>query len=186
MRFINRLAFGLLLSCCGATALASNCPPPPDGLKPADGLCVQVFAHGVGAARHLAIAADGTVYVMTDGPARSGAAPFPALQGKGPIVALRDTDGDGRADAGFRFGKEGGTGLALAGTVLFAGEDRQVRRYLLDPASGRPLGEPLDLGLDRFEGESDRDRPPETRRPHAAAVSRPRRPARRCLPDEPF
>lgn len=142
MRFINRLAFGLLLSCCGATALAANCPSPPDGLKPADGLCVQVFAHGVGAARHLAISADGTVYVMTDGPARSGAAPFPALQGKGPIVALRDTDGDGRANAGFRFGKEGGTGLALAGTILFAGEDRQVRRYLLDPASGRPLGEP--------------------------------------------
>lgn len=142
MRFTHRLAFGSILCGCCVATVAANCPPPPDGLNPAQGLCVQVFAHGVGAARHLAVSTDGTVYAMTDGPAHSGTAPFPALQGKGPIVVLRNTNGDGRADEGYRFGKEGGTGLALAGASLFVGENRQVRRYPLDPASGRPLGEP--------------------------------------------
>lgn len=121
-------------------ARAATCPPTPDTLSLPAGWCAQVFAHGLGAARHLAVGPGGTVYLITDGPARTAEPPFPAVDGRGPIIALQDRDGDGRADAGFRFGATGGTGLALTGTALFIGEDRRVLRYALDRQSGRPVG----------------------------------------------
>ncbi|MFZ5534511.1 MAG: PQQ-dependent sugar dehydrogenase [Pseudomonadota bacterium] len=124
---------------------SAACPPPPDRLSLPSGWCAQVFADGLGAARHLAIGPEGTVYVMTDGPARTFAASFPAVDGRGPIIALQDLNGDGQADAGFRFGEAGGTGLALIDNTLFVGEDRRILRYPLDRQSGRPIGPPVIL-----------------------------------------
>jgi len=122
--------------------VSAACPPPPDRLSLPSGWCAQVFAHGLGAARHLAIGSEGTIYVMTAGPARTSEAPFPAVDGRGPILTLQDLNGDGEADAGFRFGEAGGTGLALLDNTLFVSEDRRVLRYTLDRQSGRPIGPP--------------------------------------------
>ena len=121
---------------------SAACPPPPDRLSLPSGWCAQVFAHGLGAARHLAIGHEGAVYVMTDGAARSFETPFPAVDGRGPIIALQDLDGDGQADAGIRFGEAGGTGLALLDNTLFVGEDRRILRYTLERQRGRPVGPP--------------------------------------------
>lgn len=132
----------LALAVIGQVAQGAECPPAPDPLSLPAGWCAQVFAHGLGAARHLAVGPEGTVYVMTDGPARTSESPFPAVDGRGSVIGLRDQDGDGRADAGFRFGEAGGTGLALTGTTLFVGEDRRILRYPLDRQSGRPVGPP--------------------------------------------
>lgn len=135
------LRVALFVTVFGHAAEGSQCPLPPDDLSLPAGWCAQVFAHGLGAARHLAIGPEGTVYVMTDGPARTSESSFPAMGGRGPVVALKDRNGDSRADAGFRFGEAGGTGLVLTGTTLFVGEDRRILRYSLDQ-SGRPVGPP--------------------------------------------
>ncbi|MGL1664056.1 hypothetical protein ACSTJJ_23280, partial [Vibrio parahaemolyticus] len=75
-----------------------------------------VFADGLGHARHMAMTDDGVLYVNT----WSGAyyRRFPPPTGAF-IVALKDNDGDGRADQVVRFGptaaqgNAGGDGIAL-------------------------------------------------------------------------
>jgi glucose/arabinose dehydrogenase len=48
------------------------------------------------------------------------------------VVALRDEDGDGRADRIERFGAEGGNGIAYASGALYFAPDDKVVRYALD------------------------------------------------------
>ena len=88
-----------------------------------ESLCATVYADDVGPARHLAVAANGTVYVATW---REG-------QRAGGIVALRDTNGDGVADQRARFGPEGGSGIAIADGRLYFATMNNVFRYPLDP-----------------------------------------------------
>ncbi len=109
---------------------AVECDPDDGGLALPEGFCAVVVARNLGAARHLAVAANGDVFVATGG--RSG----------GGVVALRDTTGDGRADVMRRFGGASGNGIALHdGYLWFAPNDRVLRwRW----ASGQlePAGEP--------------------------------------------
>lgn len=153
---VHRLILAPASAPHGGCRLGSLCPWPfsvmrprtaraPDRLSLPFRWCAQVFADGLGAARHLAIGLESTVYAMTDGPARTFAAPFPAVDGRGPIIALQDLNGDGQADAGFRFGEAGSTGLALIDNTLFVGEDRRILRYPLDRQSGRPIEPPAIL-----------------------------------------
>jgi glucose/arabinose dehydrogenase len=76
-----------------------------------------------GAPRHIAVAADGTVYL--NAAARRGKA------ADGPVVGLKDTNGDGRADIAVRFGGDvpGGTGIALYKDWLYLESHGQIIRY---------------------------------------------------------
>ncbi|HYW92264.1 MAG TPA: PQQ-dependent sugar dehydrogenase [Gammaproteobacteria bacterium] len=112
-------------------AAAATCDRHPDGLHLADGVCGAVFAKGVGPARHLAVRRNGDVYVILSRPRDGGA-----------IVALRDDDGDGRADRSTRFGSAGGTGIAIRGQDLYVGTDRRVLRYRLVPGRMAPAAGP--------------------------------------------
>ena len=69
---------------------AAVCPADNGGLILPRGFCATVFADVEGAPRHIAVASDGTVYV--NAAVRQGKA------GEGPVVALKDSNGDGRAD----------------------------------------------------------------------------------------
>ena len=90
---------------------APQCDPDDGGLVLPDGFCALVVARDVGAARHLAVAGNGDVFVATGG--RIG----------GGVVALRDTNGDGRADLRRRFGDASGNGIAgLPISAGFAGD----------------------------------------------------------------
>ena len=84
-----------------ATILLGQKPPafsPDDGsLRLPPGFRAVVVADNLGPLRFLAVAPNGDVYAKTK---------------KGGIVALRDADGDGRAEAIERFGSGGGTGIA--------------------------------------------------------------------------
>jgi glucose/arabinose dehydrogenase len=81
-----------------------------------------IFADSVPRARHIAVAANGDVFVAT--PNGRGA------QGtKGGIVALRDTNGDGKADTRVKSGANGGNGIALRGNYLYFAPDDAVLRY---------------------------------------------------------
>jgi glucose/arabinose dehydrogenase len=88
----------------------------------------------VGGARHIVVGANGDVFVNTD-PGRGGS------QGGG-IVALRDTDRDGKSDMQQRIGSGGGTGIALDGTALYATAGNSIVRYRLAAGTLNPIGKP--------------------------------------------
>jgi glucose/arabinose dehydrogenase len=95
-------------------------------------LCATIYADDVGPARHLAVAANGTVYAATW---REG-------ERTGGIVALRDTNDDGVADQRARFGPEGGSGIAIADGRLYFATMNNVFRYALDPNALVPRAPP--------------------------------------------
>src|SRR5688572_27725306 len=108
----------VLLGCAEQRGAADGCDP---GLEPPEGFCARVFADEVGVARHIGVTQSGDVYVaLEDAPfASAGTTKMRGEQGRGGVVALRDTTGDGKADVTLRFGREGGSGLALRHDTLW-------------------------------------------------------------------
>jgi glucose/arabinose dehydrogenase len=98
------------------------------------GFCATVFADSIGHARHIAVAANGDVYVNTT-PARNRAGKPPTAGGV--IVALRDTAHTGHASVIARFGSDGsadhtgGTGIAVYGGYVYAEDGARIVRYKL-------------------------------------------------------
>ncbi len=116
------------------TAALPPCDPTNGGLTLPAGFCAVVVADQVGAARHIAVAANGDVFVALAGsraPGRSGG-----------VLALRDTTGDGKADVSAQFGDQGGSGLALGRGSLFFSSASTVYRYALHPGDLTPVGPP--------------------------------------------
>ena len=129
-----------------ADAAPDDCAPGNGGLSLPPGFCATVFADHLGHARHITVAADGTVYANTwDYPDYFPGAPAPA---GGFIVALKDRDGDGVADVTERFGStarrggQGGTGIALWNGALYAEEGSTIVRYVLTPGEAAPEAAP--------------------------------------------
>lgn len=108
------------------------------GLQLPSGFCATVFAEGVSGARHIVVAPNGDVFVNTE-PSRGGGA-RPGVSGT--IVALRDTDRDGKSDLQRRFGAGGGTGIALDGNIVYATEGNSIVRYRLASGTLNPVGKP--------------------------------------------
>ena len=80
------------------------CEPDNAGITLPDGFCAVLVADELGRARHLDVTEDGDVYVAL----REGE--------NGSIIALRDKDGDGRADERAQFGDHYGTGISIRRT----------------------------------------------------------------------
>lgn len=91
------------------------------GLKLPAGFGALKVADGIGRARHIAVTAQGDVYVKL----------MRVVDGKG-IVRLRDTNGDGKAEDITSMGNYGGTGIAIKNGYLYASSDEEVFRYQLD------------------------------------------------------
>src|SRR5439155_3726567 len=104
-----------------------------------DAFCATVFAEGVSGARHIVVAPNGDVFVNTDA-RRGGASGSTEGTASGQIVALRDTNGDGKADVQQRFGVGGGTGIALDANLLYATAGNSIVRYRLASGSLTPIG----------------------------------------------
>src|SRR2546429_9751216 len=82
------------------------CDPDNGGITLPKGFCAVVVADQVGRARHLAVAANGDIFVaLEDG--RGAAA-------KGGVLALRDPSGAGKAGVGEPAGTGAGPGIALS------------------------------------------------------------------------
>ena len=110
----------LILSRTGGAA-GPACDPDNGGLKLPQGFCASVVADNLGPARHLAVASNGDLYVST----RNGrGAP-------GGVVALHDTDGDGKMDSRERFGADGATGVALRNGYVYMATTTSIVRYKL-------------------------------------------------------
>jgi glucose/arabinose dehydrogenase len=116
---------------------ATACASDNGGITLPAGFCATVFADSLGHPRDIAINANGDVYVNTwSGPYYTG----PTHAG-GFLVALRDTNNDGKADIVSRFGPDaahgngGGTGIALFNNALYAEEgdttSKRITRYAM-------------------------------------------------------
>src|ERR1044072_2765707 len=103
----------VVLSCAAATvvavaalrgASAPACDADNGGLTLPQGFCAAVIATDVGRARHLVVAPNGDVFVSTQTAGRGSG---------GGVVALRDTDNDGKLDTRETFGEGSATGIGL-------------------------------------------------------------------------
>ena len=88
-----------------AQAAAVSCNGDAAGITLPDGFCATIFADNIGHARQMAVAPDGTLYVNTWSGIYYNNGTVPP---GGFVVALKDTDGDGRADVIERFGETRG------------------------------------------------------------------------------
>ncbi len=109
----------------GNSGAFEGCDADNGGLTLPSGFCAVVVARHVGLARHMAVRDNGDLYVALD--------PDPISRAGGGILALRDNDGDGRADEQARFGSTGGNGIDIVGNELYFAPDDRVERYRLEP-----------------------------------------------------
>ena len=108
-------------------ALGEHAPVNEDaGIRVPEGFDAQVFAEGVGRARHIAVRDNGDVYVA-----------LREAKPEGGVAALRDEDGDGTADQVEYFGEHAGTGIAIHDGFLYASSDDAIFRY--PPPEGEAL-----------------------------------------------
>ncbi len=127
-----------------STASSAACTGDNAGLTLPDGFCATVFADTIGHARHVAVNANGDVYVTTWS-GRYYTAPAPR---GGFLLALRDTNNDGKADIIKRFGPDslhgngGGTGIGIYQGALYAEESGasagRIVRYAISTDSMTP------------------------------------------------
>jgi glucose/arabinose dehydrogenase len=103
----------------GAAIAADN-----DGLTLPSGFSAAVVSEGQGAGRHLVIAANGDIYLAS----RNG------------LSALRDTNGDGKADLVTPFGDVKGTEVRIFKDWLYVSDDVGVYRYPLKKGELAPAG----------------------------------------------
>jgi glucose/arabinose dehydrogenase len=133
----NFAALIILASLFGAAVRASAeetpCSAGNAGLTLPKGFCATIFADAVGSPRHLSVAPDGTVYVNN------------RTRGGGPsLLALKDTNGNGRADVIENFGPpgEGATGIGIYKRWLYVEIGDEIIRYELNPGDIAPKGQP--------------------------------------------
>ncbi len=116
------------------------CDPDNAELTLPPGFCALVYADLTmdgkpAAARHMAITPSGNMFVAINSPNNVN----PSFG----IVALRDRDGDGRADDQTQFSAGlGGSGIAWDGGLLFFGANDRVLRFHLGAGEMMPSGDP--------------------------------------------
>ena len=102
----------------GASGLPA-CDADNGGITLPPGFCALVIADNLGIGRHMAVAANGDLFVAIRNAEKS----------PGAIIALRDANGDGKFEVQQPFAAEGGTGLALRPGYVYLGQDARVVRY---------------------------------------------------------
>ncbi len=125
MRLLLRpLALLLPLLLPGETSPPAACTREAGLLLP-DGFCAVVVGDHLGRIRQLTVAPNGDVFVAL---------------ASGGVTALRDADGDGRAEVRKTFGDEGGTGILLGGGYLWLGAPGRILRWTWAPGQLEPTG----------------------------------------------
>src|SRR6266550_6436671 len=130
----------LLGACSSADAEKSapaTCTPNDSELKLPPGFCATIFADSIGSARHLVVAPNGDVFVNVQRSRQGPNATIPA-----GIVALRDTNRDGRADIIERFGNGGNTGIALYKGFVYEDVGTSIVRYRILAGQLKPNAPP--------------------------------------------
>ena len=133
LRYFALLALLLALSTVSIDARSQNlrCDPDNGGITLPDGFCAIVVADLKGNARHLTINENGDIYVaLRRSESRKG------------VAALRDENGDGRADRVEYFADQNGSGIGLHNGYLYFGANTSVMRFHLDEGQLVPTSSP--------------------------------------------
>lgn len=110
----------LLAVCALALAVGIGAAEQPDGLKLPPGFHATVVAEGLGPVRHLAVRANGDIYVST---------PVDKQSSGSGIIALH-LDGNHKADQIVHFSNvDGGTGIRFYDGALYASSASTVYRF---------------------------------------------------------
>jgi glucose/arabinose dehydrogenase len=111
-----------------------SCDPDNGGLTLPPGFCAAVIAEDLGVARNLAVAANGDVFVsIRTGPRAQGQPPQPGF-----LLALRDTNGDGKMDMQEKFGSSGATGIVLRNGYLYYSTPVSIERVKITAGDLKP------------------------------------------------
>jgi glucose/arabinose dehydrogenase len=124
----------LMITVAGQSKVA--CDPDNGGLTLPRGFCALVVANDVGTARHMAVAANGDLYVATQSRGGRG-----TPETGGGVVALHDGNGDGKFETREQIGTGSTTGVALHNGYLYLAHPTVIERFKmtngqLKPASG--------------------------------------------------
>jgi glucose/arabinose dehydrogenase len=95
------------------------------GLVLPEGFCAIIVAESVQRVRQITLSPSGDLYAAT---------------WDGGVTALRDSDGDGRADVRQTFGEDGGTGILWHEGTLWLGEPSRIVRWRLPDGTLVPRG----------------------------------------------
>lgn len=141
----SALAFALTTMAAGPAIAAPNCDSDNGGVTLPNEFCALLAADDIGTARHAAAAANGDLYVSLRG--RSGG-----------IVALHDSNGDGRFDVKRKFGSGSSTGIGFHDGYLYVAQPTQVIRFKMTPGQLVPTGRPETVvsGFDPAREHSDK------------------------------
>lgn len=137
--FTIALAAPIVLLAQAGRSTVLQCDTDNGGLKLSSGFCALVVADNVGSARHLVVAGNGDVYVALRNQEKA----------PGGIVALRDSNGDGRADVREKFAESGGTGILLHNGYLYMSRDDAVVRFPMKEGQLLPVG-PVEVVVSGF------------------------------------
>ncbi|MEP6684462.1 MAG: PQQ-dependent sugar dehydrogenase [Parafilimonas sp.] len=129
MKTATYLLFFTFLTCFSVCAQSPKPDATNTGLKLPAGFTAIKAADGLGEARHIAIAANGDIFVKLS----------KLKSGKG-IYLLHDANNDGREEQMTGFGNYTGTGMYLKDGYLYASSDEEVFRYKLG-ADNKPVDE---------------------------------------------
>jgi glucose/arabinose dehydrogenase len=113
---------------------AVTCDPGNGGITLPAGFCATVVADNVGRARHIVATGTGDVYVAISDNTHGGS-----------VLALRDANGDGHAEAMQYFGaveEDGANGVAIYRHWLYVAYQNRIVRYVLAPGQLVPPGPP--------------------------------------------
>jgi glucose/arabinose dehydrogenase len=105
------------------------CADDNGGLVLAEGLCAALVVSDAGAVRQLAVGPEGALYAAV---ARGGPG----------VLALRDRDGDGRAEERETFGPGGANDVELHDGYLYLALPDRIVRWKLAPGRLAPSGDP--------------------------------------------
>ena len=111
------------------------CDPDNGGIKLPQGFCALVVAKDVGTARHMAVAANGDLYVATQSRGGRG-----QPQTGGGVVALRDADGDGKFEVREQIGTGSTTGVGLRNGYLYLAHPTVIERFKMTAGQLTPTG----------------------------------------------
>jgi glucose/arabinose dehydrogenase len=120
----------------GQGAPRPSCDPDNGGLTLPPGFCALVIADNLGVARNLAVAPNGDVFVsVRTGPRAQGEPPQPGF-----LLALRDSNGDGKIDVQEKFGNSGATGIVLRNGYLYYSTPISIERFKISADTLKPAG----------------------------------------------
>ena len=107
---------------------SAGCDPDNGGLVLPRGACATVVASGIGAVRQLAVAPNGDLYAAI-------------ANGGSGVLALRDTNGDGKPDQRASFGPGGANDVEIRDGYLYLALNDRILRYRLTPGKLEPEGQ---------------------------------------------